>query len=114
MDEPLAPRKKGDETTETREPPLKSDFKIPILYQDREILVVNKPYDIRVDGDFPVTVEKLVRNGLEISMDKFRLCNQLDYSTSGILVLGMNKRGCRSANKLFQTRSTKKWYIAVR
>ena len=109
----LLPRKSGDETTEVRVPFLPADFRIETLYEDEEILIVNKPYDIRVDGDFPVTVEKLVRNGLSVPMDKFRLCNQLDYSTSGILVLGKSKRGARNCNKLFSERKTSKYYLAV-
>lgn len=107
----LLPRKSGDDTTETRSPPLPPDFHIEILHEDDEILVVNKPYDIRVDGDFPITVEKLVRS--EVTMDKFRLCNQLDYSTSGILVLGKSKRGARNCNKLFSERKTSKYYLAI-
>lgn len=109
----LVPRKTGDHSTETREPPLPLDFRIPILYKDDEIMIVDKPYGVRVDGDFPVTVEKLVRLGLGVRMDKFRLCNQLDYSTSGVLVLGLSKPGARNCNKLFTERRSQKWYIAV-
>jgi 23S rRNA-/tRNA-specific pseudouridylate synthase len=107
----LVPRKSGDETTECREPPLGENFEITVLYQDAQIVVVDKPYDIRVDGDFPITVEKLVRK--KIAMDKFRLCNQLDYATSGVLVIGMSKSGARNCNKLFSERRTSKWYLAV-
>jgi tRNA pseudouridine32 synthase/23S rRNA pseudouridine746 synthase len=109
----LPPRKSGDETTEYRQPPLPADFEISILYEDYEILVVNKPYDIRIDGDFPVTVEKLIRTVLAIPMDKFRLCNQLDYATSGILVLGKSKGGARNCNRLFVDRRTIKYYLAL-
>lgn len=109
----LIPRKSGDASTECRDPPLPQDFKIPVLYKDEQILVVDKPYDIRVDGAFPVTVEKLVREGLGIQLDKFRLCNQLDYSTSGLMVIGLSKSGARNCNKLFSERRTSKWYLAV-
>lgn len=107
----LLPRKSGDETTEYRSPPLPLSFRIRVMYQDDEILIVNKPYDIRIDGDFPITVEKLVRS--EVIMDKFRLCNQLDYSTSGLLVLGKSKVGARNCNKLFSERKTSKYYLAI-
>lgn len=109
----LKPRKSGDESTEMRTPPLPQTYRISVLYDDEEIIIVNKPYDIRIDGDFPITVEKLVRNGLSIPMDKFRLCNQLDYSTSGILVLGKSKSGARNCNKLFSERKTSKYYLAI-
>lgn len=110
---PLIPRKSGDDSTEVRQPPLPPNYRISILCENDEILVVNKPYDIRIDGDFPITVEKLVRNGLSVPMDKFRLCNQLDYSTSGILVLGKTKSGARNCNKLFSSRKTSKYYLAI-
>ncbi len=109
----LAPRKSGTVETEHRDPPLPEYFKIPVLYRDENIIIVDKPYDIRIDGDFPVTVEKLVRVGRGISMDKFRLCNQLDYSTSGALVLGLSKKGTSKTNELFSNRKTNKWYIAL-
>jgi 23S rRNA-/tRNA-specific pseudouridylate synthase len=107
----LAPRKCGDENSEQRDPPLAHDYEISVLYRDEKIMVVDKPYDIRVDGAFPVTVEKLVEKSIE--MDKFRLCNQLDYATSGVLVLGLSKSGARECNKLFSGRRTSKWYLAV-
>jgi 23S rRNA-/tRNA-specific pseudouridylate synthase len=109
----LIPRKLGDVLTETREPPLPDNYRIPVVYQDDEICIVDKPYDIRVDGQFPTTVEKLVADRDDIRMDKFRLCNQLDYSTSGLLVLGLSKLGARNCNKLFSERKSEKWYIAI-
>jgi tRNA pseudouridine32 synthase / 23S rRNA pseudouridine746 synthase len=112
-EEILLPRKSGTMDSETRLPPLHPEFEIPVLYSDENILIVDKPYDIRVDGDFPITVEKLVRNLPGVQMDKFRLCNQLDYATSGVLVLGKSKRGARAANALFSGRRTRKWYLAL-
>ncbi|EER19228.1 Ribosomal large subunit pseudouridine synthase D, putative [Perkinsus marinus ATCC 50983] len=82
---------------------------------------IDKPYDLRVDGnDFDCTVEKFVRDipharpgSLKIPMDKFRLANQLDFATSGALVLTLNKTADRETSALFQFRLTKKVYIAV-
>ena len=111
--ERVVPRKSGNESSETRDPPLPDGYSIPVVYQDDEICIVDKPYDIRVDGDFPVTVEKLVSRREDIKMDKFRLCNQLDYSTSGLLVLGLTKIGARNCNKLFSERKSLKWYVAI-
>lgn len=92
---------------------LPEGYRIAVLYEDGEIMIVDKPWDIRVDGRFEVTVEKLVRKGLKIEMDCFRLCNQLDYATSGILVLGLSSKGAGNCNKLFTARKTRKWYLAI-
>lgn len=81
-----------------------------LLDRDDDILIVDKPYDLRVDGnDFDCTVEKFVRDipharpgSLKIPMDKFRLANQLDFATSGALVLTLNKTADRETSALFQ------------
>jgi 23S rRNA-/tRNA-specific pseudouridylate synthase len=112
-DDRMLARKTPDGTDDLRNPPLPLDFKIPVVYRDEEILVVNKPYDIRIDGKFSVTVEKLVRIGLGIQMDKFRLCNQLDAATSGIMVMGLSQNGAGNCGKLFVQRKTEKFYLAV-
>ena len=109
--ETLLARKTTDE--DLRATPLPPDYRIPIVYRDNEILVVNKPFDVRIDGRFPCTVEKLVRNGLGIEMDKFRLINQLDAATSGVMVLGLSQSGTGNCAKLFVQRKTEKFYLAV-
>jgi tRNA pseudouridine32 synthase/23S rRNA pseudouridine746 synthase len=109
----LIARKTADELSDTRVPPLPEDYKIPVIYRDDEIMVVNKPYDVRVDGRFPVTVEKLIRTGLGIDVDKFRLCNQLDAATSGVMVVGLTQKGAGNCGKLFSKRLTEKFYLAV-
>ena len=106
-------RKTPDGSDDLRYPPLPADYQIPVVYRDEEIIVVNKPYDIRIDGKFPITVEKLVRNGLGIQMDKFRLCNQLDAATSGVMVMGRSQNGAGNCGKLFVQRKTEKFYLAV-
>ena len=109
----LVARKAADECSDLRVPPLPPHYIIPIIYRDNEILVVNKPYDVRVDGKFPTTVEKLVRTGLGVEMDKLRLCNQLDAATSGVMVLGLSQAGAGNCGKLFSQRKTEKFYLAV-
>ncbi|KAF4650040.1 hypothetical protein FOL46_001276, partial [Perkinsus olseni] len=46
-------------------------------------------------------------------MDRFRLANQLDFATSGAVVLTLNKTADRETSALFQFRLIKKLYIAV-
>ena len=112
-DEIKVARKMPDEQSDLRTPPLPSDYQIPIIHRDEEIIVVNKPFDIRIDGKFRITVEKLVRSGLGVEMDKFRLCNQLDAATSGVMVIGLNQSGAGNCGKLFASRKTEKFYLAV-
>jgi tRNA pseudouridine32 synthase/23S rRNA pseudouridine746 synthase len=44
---------------------------------------------------------------------KFRNVHQLDYATSGIFVLALNKKAAAAASKLFQERTVKKTYLAL-
>ena len=69
-----------------------------LLYQTKEFLVINKPCDVRMDGDFPVTIEKLLLRFLDIparQKDAFympRWVHQLDFATSGVLCVALTKR----------------------
>lgn len=44
---------------------------------------------------------------------KFRNVHQLDYATSGIYVLALNKKAAAAASKLFRERTVKKTYLAL-
>jgi 23S rRNA-/tRNA-specific pseudouridylate synthase len=57
-----------------------------ILYKDHNYLVIDKPYDVRMNGEFPVTVEKLVKKAfVELTDCNLKWIHQLDYATSGVL-----------------------------
>jgi len=86
-----------------------------LLAQD-DLLVINKPQDVRLDGDHPITVERYVASahpqyaapGL-----KLRFIHQLDYATSGILCLGFTRKATGRLSRCFEDRTTKKYYLAV-
>lgn len=44
---------------------------------------------------------------------KFRNVHQLDYATSGIYVLALNKKAASEASQLFRERTVKKTYVAL-
>jgi len=76
------------------------------------LLVIEKPHDVRMDGDFPVTVLKIAHALIE-ALDKPRWIHRLDYATSGVIVIGLTKLGAGNSGKLFQKRKTKKIYVAL-
>eukprot|EP00921_Rhytidocystis_pertsovi_P026742 GHVQ01043120.1.p2 GENE.GHVQ01043120.1~~GHVQ01043120.1.p2 ORF type:complete len:387 (+),score=56.79 GHVQ01043120.1:1579-2739(+) len=45
--------------------------------------------------------------------DRVRFCHQLDYATSGILVMGLSRRDAAACQQLFQERKAKKLYSAI-
>ncbi|KAL9641875.1 hypothetical protein ABK040_000255 [Willaertia magna] len=101
---------------------------IPFIYKTRDIIVIDKPYDLHIDGEYDVTVEKLVneqypeminpkeeiqhKKGQEIKR-KLKFCHQLDYATSGILCLAFTRKSCASISTNFQERKAKKYYLAI-
>jgi tRNA pseudouridine32 synthase / 23S rRNA pseudouridine746 synthase len=57
-------------------------------------------------------VEKLVRIA-QPDLGAARFVHQLDYATSGVLVVGLNKASTASACRAFETGSAKKLYVAL-
>lgn len=86
-----------------------------VVHQDADFLVLNKPHDIRMDGDFAVTVEKLVadRFPLPDPAQRYRHVHQLDFATSGCLLYGATADSTAAAGLLFEERKTQKEYLAL-
>lgn len=107
-----------------------------ILHLDPHFVVLDKPYDVRMDGDHTVTVEKLLqhwhqegtltapafsnsstvissRDLFPSSTPPFKWVHQLDYATSGALCVALSRDGAAAACSSFQLRRVKKQYLAV-
>ena len=70
-------------------------MKLKILYQDTNILAIDKPAGILVDE----VIEKY---------PKFVLAHRLDRETSGVLLLAKNTKAHEFLKKQFQERTIKK------
>lgn len=73
---------------------------IPIIYEDDDIIAVNKPAGIEV--------RELVEHFPETC-----LAHRLDRDTSGVLLLAKNERAHEYFKHLFQERKIKKTYFAL-
>ncbi|WNC70693.1 pseudouridine synthase [Thalassotalea psychrophila] len=87
---------------------------LSIIYQDQDIVVVNKPSGLlsvpgksindsvytRIKAQFPQATGPLI-------------VHRLDMSTSGVMVLALNSRANKALQQQFIERSTKKSYVAV-
>ena len=78
---------------------------------DDGLLVIDKQCGQRMDGDFPGTIEKLVADLPHV--DKFRPVHQLDFATSGVLLLGLSKTAAARARKAFDSGRVRKCYLAL-
>ena len=91
-----------------------------MIFKSKELLVVDKPPDVRIDGDFAedvVTVERWVKqHHPELVADpahKIRFCHQLDHATSGVLCLAFRKAMAARVTHCFESRTTTKMYLAL-
>lgn len=93
------------------EPPV-SSREIKIVYQDDEIIVIDKPSGIPVHptGRFRHnTITKILEKDYNI---KAHPCNRLDRLTSGLMILGKTAKGADKMVKQMREREISKQYIA--
>ena len=85
-----------------------------ILYLDSNYCIVDKPHKVRMTGDFFITVEKLLLHWIPgIQIDSLKYIHQLDFATSGVLAVGLNRKAAAVASASFEARTVKKQYLAV-
>jgi 23S rRNA-/tRNA-specific pseudouridylate synthase len=66
------------------EPQRCEDVHMAVLHRCADFLVVDKPADVRLDGDFSVTVEKLCHIAAP-DAEKFWFAHRLDYGEPRVL-----------------------------
>lgn len=90
-------------------------FELPVLYQDRWIMVIDKPTGIPVHPGGRIlegTVIDLLneRFGSEAPL---KLCHRLDLETSGVLLIARDTVAMPSFAAQFEHREAKKEYLAL-
>lgn len=90
----------------------KSD--IDILFENNEILLINKPTGISVTGDRSGAPDilKLLHQQQTFS-EPLRLVHRLDKETSGILLIAKHKDAQSRYSRLFAKRKVQKLYLAI-
>ncbi len=90
-------------------------LKRAILHQDADVIVLNKPPGLAVQGG--TKTEKHLDGMLDAlrfdAPERPRLVHRLDRDTSGVLVLARNARAAALLGKAFQAKETEKVYWAV-
>jgi len=81
-----------------------------ILYQDKHILVINKPSGLLSQ---PGSLDTSVTTELEKHFPFVGVLHRLDQATSGIMVLALNQKAMSHLAKQFQFRTTFKVYEAI-
>lgn len=81
-----------------------------ILYQDNDILVLNKPAGLAVQGG---SKQKRHLESLLVDFNKPKLVHRLDKDTSGVFVMARNDMTARKLTQQFRENTVKKVYWAV-
>lgn len=84
-----------------------------LLFLNEDYAVINKPADVRMDGQFNVTVERLLLSWGVGEVGGLKWVHQLDYATSGCLCVGLNRRAAAAVSLSFELRAVKKSYLAL-
>ena len=100
-------------------PPLKKD---EIIYEDNDILIIDKPVgelsqkadknDISINERMLSYLGKNHAKGDDISF-KPGIANRLDRNTSGIILAGKTLQGARLLSEFIKRRTIKKYYLAL-
>jgi len=103
-----------------REEPLYLARKFQTLLKTKDLIAVNKPFDVRVDipkaGSHKWSLEVSVADWFCDQCpecERVRLCHQLDHATSGVLILARNKKAAGQVQQTFEQRGAKKEYSAL-
>lgn len=108
-----------------------------ILFENEDYICIDKPPDLRMDGCYKATVHKLTsywypspllqkqqQNLLRavqyylhrhnyLRDNQLRHVHQLDYPTSGVLLIGRTRKAAAVASEAFVQRHAKKRYLAL-
>ncbi len=89
---------------------------IEIIYEDSNIMVINKPAGVSVTKDRsgkPQLTDILTNQLGETTVAKLRLVHRLDKDTSGVMILALNRPAQRQYADYFFKRTIKKTYLAL-
>ena len=89
------------------------DDDIEILYQDEHLLLINKPSKLlTLSGKHPLNKDS-VHFRLVQDFPTAAMLHRLDFGTSGIMVVALNKQVNAHLTKQFQARTINKTYTAI-
>lgn len=96
----------------------KPDKHVPVVYEDDDLLVVNKPGGMAVNGLRNKTVENAVADHIGNNPNADALIrpiavHRIDVPTRGLVVLAKTKSALIKLSKAFQHRHVKKEYVAL-
>lgn len=106
-----------NETELFREP---ERIELPILYEDQNVIVINKPAGVLTHSKGSLNLEATVASFInpkitdeQLAGNRAGVVHRLDRATSGVIIAAKNSETLHFLQKQFSTRKTKKTYFAV-
>lgn len=93
-----------------------NDIPLNIVYEDEDMLVVNKPANMPTHpsiGHFEGTLANAVMYYFKDTDFTFRAVNRLDRDTTGLVVIAKNQYSANYLNQQITNRDIKKMYMAI-
>lgn len=89
------------------------DGELVILRTEQDYLLINKPTRLlSVPGRHPLNRDSVISR-LACDFPTAGIVHRLDFDTSGLMVIPLNKAALSNISKQFQARSVSKHYVAV-
>lgn len=93
------------------------DIELPVLYDDENVLVINKPAGVishsRGRYWYEPSVASFVRQKTHQEGDRAGIVHRLDRATSGVMICAKNQETLSLLQKQFGLRKVKKSYLAI-
>lgn len=88
-----------------------NSLKLNIVYEDKNILIINKPTGISVtkDTNQSICFTDIIQNYCPNAMP----CHRLDRNTSGLVIYAKNKESLNIMFEKFKNREIEKYYICI-
>jgi 23S rRNA pseudouridine1911/1915/1917 synthase len=106
-----------DETILFNEP---ESIDLPIIYEDENVLVINKPTGVLTHSKGNLNTEGTVASFLlpkitdkKLVGNRAGIVHRLDRATSGVIIVAKNSATLKHLQKQFNQRKTKKTYVAI-
>lgn len=85
-------------------------FELDIIYEDDNILIVNKPSGIEVIDNLENNLTKLVQDKYALNNSLPYPCHRLDRNTSGLIIYAKNKKALDILNNKIENHEILKFY----
>ena len=90
-----------------------SNFDINIVYEDNNILILNKPIQIEVLDNLEHNLTKIIQSKYNIGNNFPYPCHRLDRNTSGLIVYAKNQEALDILNQKIENHEVSKFYKCI-